>query len=247
MVDFANLDTRAASLEILQRYEAKLKTLDLIPQPVIEEGITRVQTLAHIQHTRFKAAKTSRPWEAWARDVRAIECGSYQKPFTFSDMFELRATTDQPPNFDTPFDGLIKPDILKMTPSFFPTFGTSTAPEEDTTDKAIEPAYNVIMLDSHKPAKTPVVPRAAQTKYSLSRALERLKAAPQRPAPTPTPKTNIKPFIPRSRPNNAAPHETASQLTNALTRLRKSAKRPKRQPAPTHHAAPAPIQLAFEF
>ena len=261
MLDFANPATRAVCLEILQRYESKLRALDLIPKPVIDEGLTRVQTLAHIQHSRFKAAKSSRQWEAWARDVRAIQSGTHQQPFSFSDLFELHATTEDAPRFDTPLQEMIKPDVLKLAPSFFPSFGASTTSQanpEKTTPKTTQPAYNVIMLDRRKPTTRPApTPRAAlavnaaDTSRTLARALELLKTKAPALSLAPKPKANPRPVNPiktqGSHREAFTQNETSAKLTRALARLRQSAKRPKPQAVPAVQGAAVARQMSFDF
>jgi hypothetical protein len=69
LLSFASPKSRVQALEILQKYEAKLRGLDCIPSEIVDEGIYRVQVMTQLHLNRNKNSHYW-DWDHWIQDDR---------------------------------------------------------------------------------------------------------------------------------------------------------------------------------
>ncbi|CAM2009559.1 helicase-related protein [Acanthopleuribacter pedis] len=175
LLQFANPQTRTTALEIMQRYEAKLKKLEFLPENLVSEGIQRVQALAFLHDARIKDRARFKNWTRWVKDDTALTSFnevSYMGDST--DAFTINVDGDGLMSWHFPeLGGYLKPELFKTLPTFPETFGDVCPARDQPTifaPASSGPSLKLVVIDTES--------RATGTNGDQAAALEASKAHP---------------------------------------------------------------------
>jgi hypothetical protein len=151
LLAFANPQNRAQSLEILQKYEAKLRKLDCIPETIVNEGIYRVQVLAQLHSRLISGFSRFRDWEDLIKNDKAlIQIHGYVKPG--HNAFTLRKLENEIAFEFVTLEDYLGWQFSDTIPKFAPTFGKENPIKDQPSlmQTAQGPALNIVVIDPAK-------------------------------------------------------------------------------------------------